>query len=162
MEEFSDLVEQYTPMINSIIRSLLIYKDQDVYFQTGLIALWDAQSIYDPEKGNFLSIAYSMVKGRIQHGLRADTKSNLLACPFEPRSGEIENTLITVDIPFQREFLLDYCEGLTVSQKTWLLLTYEAQMTISEIANHQNVTIAAVYSWRKSTLKKLRTSITRN
>ncbi|MEC2057564.1 sigma-70 family RNA polymerase sigma factor [Peribacillus psychrosaccharolyticus] len=159
MEEFSDIVEQYTPMINRIIRSLMIYKDQDDYFQIGLIALWDAYSLYDPEKGSFLSIAYSMVKGRILHGLRDEAKTNLLVSPFEPGSGQIEETLITEDKPLQHEYLLAYCEGLTESQKNWVLLTFDAQLSISEIAVQQNVTIAAVKSWRRSTLKKLKTSL---
>ena len=121
MEEFSDLVEQYTPMINRIIRSLMIYKDQDDYFQIGLIALWDAYSLYDPEKGSFLSIAYSMVKGRILHGLRDEAKTSLLVSPFEPGSRQIEDTLITEDTPLQHEYLLAYCEGLTESQKNWVV-----------------------------------------
>lgn len=159
MEEFSVIAEQYTPMINRIIRSLMIYKNQDEYFQIGLIALWDAYSIYDPEKGSFLSIAYSMVKGRILHGLRDETKANLFVSPFEPGSGQIENTLLTEDTPLQHEYLLAYCDGLTESQKNWVLLTFDAQMTISEIAVQQNVTIAAVKSWRRSTLKKLRNAL---
>ncbi|WP_158553340.1 sigma-70 family RNA polymerase sigma factor [Peribacillus saganii] len=161
METFSDLAVQYTPLIKSIIRSLSIYKNKEDYFQIGLLALWEAEIKYIPEKGSFLSFAYSIIKGRLLNELKKSHKweeRNQLS--FE------QSGVVGEGIPFQENFLeleqLDcYCAGLTPNQKQWLILANFHQMSITEIAMHMNSTPSAVKSWRRSALKKLRETIER-
>ncbi|MCO0598438.1 hypothetical protein NGI46_13425 [Peribacillus butanolivorans] len=57
---------------------------------------------------------------------------------------------------FVLENILIYTETLTLNQQRWLLQTFVGNKTISEIADMYQVTTAAVKSWRKSALLKLR------
>ncbi|MEC0343621.1 RNA polymerase sigma factor [Peribacillus frigoritolerans] len=57
---------------------------------------------------------------------------------------------------FAIDDILTYTEGLTLNQQRWLLQTYLENKTVTEIAEIYQVTAAAVKSWRKSALNKLR------
>lgn len=46
-------------MIYQIIRSLHIYKNEEEFYQIGLIGLWEAQQRFDEQKGRFFNFAYS-------------------------------------------------------------------------------------------------------
>ena len=51
--EFEQLAANYSKMIYSIIHSLGIYKNQDEFYQIGLISLWEASQQFDEQKGLF-------------------------------------------------------------------------------------------------------------
>ncbi|PLS16462.1 RNA polymerase subunit sigma-24 [Bacillus sp. M6-12] len=160
-KHFSDLAVQYTPLIKSIIRSLSIYKNKEEFFQVGLLALWEAETKYDPQKGTFQTFAYSIIKGRMLNELKKSNKWETRNQLTYEQGGVVGEAL-----PFHANFLeleqLDcYCEGLTVNQKQWLILTYFHRMSITEIAMHTNTTPSAVKSWRRSALKKLKDSVDR-
>ena len=74
MESFDELVEQFTPMIYHVIRSLNIYKNEDEFYQTGVIALWEAHQRFDPDKGKFSTYAYSYMKGKMMTELTKHTR----------------------------------------------------------------------------------------
>ncbi|MDP4171531.1 MAG: sigma factor, partial [Bacillota bacterium] len=63
MESFEELSEQYTPMIHKIMNTLHIFKNKEEFYQLGLIALWEANERFDPQKGSFTTFAYSYIKG---------------------------------------------------------------------------------------------------
>lgn len=153
MEDFSKLADQYSPMIYKIISSLSIYKNKEEFFQIGLIALWEARTKFDPVKGSFLNFAYLMVKGRMLNELRKEHHYDSRNTSFEIESFD---KLLARDEPFPIENLQSYCEGLTGNQARWLILTFQEERTQSEIASQLGVSVAAVKSWRKTALKKLR------
>ncbi|MDQ0974630.1 DNA-directed RNA polymerase specialized sigma subunit [Neobacillus niacini] len=53
MESFDELVVQYQPMIHKIIQSLHIYRNEDEFYQTGLIGLWKLHRLSMNEKAAF-------------------------------------------------------------------------------------------------------------
>lgn len=148
MEDFSKLAIQYTPMIHQIIQTLSIYKNKDDFFQIGLIALWEAQTKFDENKGRFLNFAYTSVKGRMLNELAKQHR--------EERKIPLQMDSYCYDSILQLETILSYTETLTVKQKNWVLLTFIENLSLPEIADKLEVSVAAVKSWRSSALQKLR------
>ncbi|WP_053368334.1 sigma-70 family RNA polymerase sigma factor [Bacillus sp. FJAT-27245] len=158
MESFEYIAHQFAPMINSIIRSLQIYKNKDEFYQVGLIALWEATRGFNPEKGNFEGYAYSFIRGRMLTEL---TKSATFAERNVYQSEEFwELTGEAVeDETLPELLLLSYCKGLTENQKKWVLYTCLDALSIKEIADKENVSVSAVKSWRKGAKEKLKAEI---
>ncbi len=158
MERFEDVVEDYRPMIYHIIKSLQIYKDVEEYFQTGMIALWDAQQRFDPNKGAiFSTYAFSYIKGRIMTDLKNSRK-------LEDRNVYPEESYWEMEVDngeqrLQLANLLFYCTDLTEKQKQWVIYTFYYGMTIQEIAKHERVSPSAVKKWRVGAIPKLKKNI---
>ncbi|MBU8881121.1 sigma-70 family RNA polymerase sigma factor [Bacillus sp. FJAT-29790] len=155
MESFEQLAKQYEPMIHKVMRTLHIYKNQEEFFQLGLIALWDAKKRFNQEKGSFTNYAYSYIKGRL---LTEMTKSNKYqersVYPKEEFWEVIEDPC--VEVPFEVKLLLTYCDQLTENQTKWVLYTCVEDLTVKEIAEKENVSMSAVKAWRKGAKEKLR------
>lgn len=155
MESFEKLATQYELMIHKIMNTLHIYKNKEEFFQLGLIALWEANERFDPEKGGFTNFAYSYIKGRF---LTEMTKKNKHeernVYPKEEFWNAIEDT--SPEQPFEVKFLLSYCETLTDNQTKWVLYTCIDHLTIKEIALKEGVSESAVKAWRKGAKKKLK------
>ena len=156
MDRFSSLSEQFTPMIHHIIRSLSIYKNKEDFFQIGLIALWESQDKYNDAKGQFSNFAYTVIKGRLINELKRQHK-------YDTHIQPVEGASLDVRVPFSLdqeahtiENIMTYTKNLTLNQKRWLILTFIEDKNQYEIASMFNVSIAAVKSWRKTTLHKLR------
>jgi RNA polymerase sigma factor (sigma-70 family) len=156
MEAFDSVHKQYEGMIHKIIRTLNIYKNQEEFYQTGLIALWEAHENFDPEKGTFPPYAYSYIRGRILSALTRDRRTEeRTVFPSKEEFWE----LIEDDHPIEalsRELLLSYCDDLTEKQTKWVVYTALHMLTINEISDLENVSISAVKKWRKGAREKLR------
>ncbi|MEG9295843.1 sigma-70 family RNA polymerase sigma factor [Mangrovibacillus sp. Mu-81] len=156
MESFDSVYKQYEGMIHKIIRSLNIYKNKEEFYQTGLIALWEAHENFDPVKGTFPPYAYSYIRGRILSALTRDSRTEeRTVFPSKEEFWE----LIEDDHPIEaltRELLLSYCDELTENQTKWVVYTSLHMLTISEISDLENVSISAVKKWRKGAREKLR------
>ena len=155
MEDFSKVTAQFTPMIHQIIRSLSIYKNKDDFFQIGLAALWEAQKNYQEEKGKFSSYAYTVIKGRMINELKREKRFEENIRLSGLSGDELGKAAVYQDVYFTSDHLANWAEGLTVNQKRWLFHTLQDYSQL-EIAKHYHVTAAAVKSWRKSALKKLK------
>lgn len=158
MEGFNELAEQYRPMIFHVLQSLNIYKNEDEFFQVALIALWEAQARFDPEKGKFSTYAYSFMKGRIMTELTKQSKmeegnSYPDEAFWETKQDEKEQP------PLQLATLLSYCDRLTKKQKQWVIYTFYFGMSIREIAEEEKVSLSAVKKWRAGALAKIRKNI---
>lgn len=155
MESFERLATQYEPMIHKIMKTLHIYKNQEEFLQLGLISLWEASQGFDPEKGNFTNYAYTYIKGKF---LSEMTKTNKLEeRSFYPKDEfweVIEDP--SAEQPFEVNFILTYCDDLTRNQTKWVLYTCIDNLTISEIAEMENVSVSAVKAWRKGARAKLK------
>ncbi|TMU87516.1 sigma-70 family RNA polymerase sigma factor [Bacillus sp. BHET2] len=158
MESFEELQKNYELMIHKLIHTLHIYKNKDEYYQTGLIALWEAYENFDAEKGAFPAYAYYFVRGRILSQLtsenRNETKSIFKETDFfEVIEDENGNEQLA------QEMVLSYCEDLTENQKKWVMYTCVHMLTISEIAEVENVSNSAVKKWRKGAKDKIKESL---
>ncbi|WP_144461203.1 sigma-70 family RNA polymerase sigma factor [Siminovitchia fortis] len=158
MEGFTELAEQYRPMIYHIMHSLNIYKNEDEFYQIALIALWEAHARFDPEKGKFSTFAYSYMKGRMMTELTRQSKAEEgNAYPddafWETKKDEREQP------PLQLATLLSYCDGLTKKQKQWVVYTFYFGMSVKEIAEEEKVSLSAVKKWRAGAMEKIKVNI---
>ncbi|MGG0716255.1 sigma-70 family RNA polymerase sigma factor [Robertmurraya massiliosenegalensis] len=154
MNDFYELERQYGAMIWKIIHSLHIYKYQGEFYQTGLIALWQASERFDFKKGSFSSYAYSYIRGRILTELTKRHKyEETCATPDEEYWNLLEDN--SAQTPLEKETVLTYCTNLTDNQKKWVLYTSLADLSIREIAEVEHVSESAVKAWRKGARRKL-------
>lgn len=154
MEQFNELEKKYEAMIWKIIHSLHIYKDQQEFFQTGLIALWEAYIGFDEKKGTFTSYAFSFIRGKLMTELtRRKKHEDRSIFPEEEFWSLIEDE--SVNPLLEGETILSYCTQLTEHQKKWVLYTTIADLSIKEIAEIELVSISAVKAWKRGARKKI-------
>ncbi|WP_157950908.1 sigma-70 family RNA polymerase sigma factor [Peribacillus acanthi] len=156
MDSFEILVENCSPIINSIIQSLGIYKNKDEYFQIGLIALWEATEKYDSSKGGFTTFAYSIIRGRILNHLRKEHRYETCNPTYDPQVEEYYSQLSYLPEYLQEEIVWQYCYHLTENQKKWIKGGILERKGIKEIAVEHHVSVETVKSWRKLALANLR------
>lgn len=156
MEPFEQLSKKYSPMIHSIMNQLHIYKNKHEFYQIGLIALWEAQRNFQPEKGAFASYAYSFMKGRMLTELANAKRWEEATAAFleETNAGFLESP--KNHEPLEKEILLSYCKTLTSKQKFWVVAAFYEGLTTKEIAAKANVSESAVKKWKKGALEKLK------
>ncbi|WP_389361696.1 sigma-70 family RNA polymerase sigma factor [Cytobacillus spartinae] len=155
MESFEQLIEQYEAMVWKIIHSLHIYKNVEEFYQTGLIALWEASARFDHEKGSFTSYAYTYIKGKILSEMtRTNKHENQNVYPKEEFWELIEDSKVTPSL--EAELILSLCEDLTPNQKKWVLYTAIADFSLNDIAKLEKVSPSAVKAWRKGAQEKLK------
>ncbi|WP_147534516.1 sigma-70 family RNA polymerase sigma factor [Bacillus marasmi] len=158
MESFDELVDNYTPMIYKIMKSLHIYKNKEEFFQIGLIGLWEAHSRFNSEKGSFLNYAYTYIKGLFLTELIKQNKaSECLDFPDDIFWGNLASPKkeeVTVS-----SYLADLCLPLTAQERIWVHYTCREGLSIKEIAKKEKVSMSAVKNWRKQAREKLRDRI---
>lgn len=159
MESFDDLVIQYKPMIQKIMHSLHIYKNQQEFYQTGLIALWEASQTFDERKGTFSNYAYTSIKGKMLSEMTQNNyyKEKNILPPNEEFWERIEGQDSSLFL--EKETIQTYCEGLTEKEATWVMESYINQLSIKEIAESENVTVSAVKQWKLGALRKLKVKV---
>ncbi|MEH6995635.1 sigma-70 family RNA polymerase sigma factor [Neobacillus drentensis] len=159
MESFDDLVIQYKPMIQKIMHSLHIYKNQQEFYQTGLIALWEASQTFDERKGTFSNYAYTSIKGKMLSEMTQNNhyKEKNILPPKEDFWERIEGQDSSLFL--EKETIQTYCEGLTEKEATWVMESYINQLSIKEIAESENVTVSAVKQWKLGALRKLKVKV---
>ncbi|KQU57522.1 hypothetical protein ASG66_17370 [Bacillus sp. Leaf406] len=156
MEPFELVHEQYSQMIHKIIHTLRIYKNHHDYYQTGLIALWEAYGKFDSSKGTFTSFAYSYIRGRILTELKREAREEERGVELEEGATEAGgDDLDTLAL----ETLLSYCGNLTPNQKKWVISHSLHMLSISEIAELEGVSPEAVKKWRKGARERIRKAI---
>jgi RNA polymerase sigma factor (sigma-70 family) len=154
LDNFYSIQEQFQPMINKIISSLHIYKDKHEFYQTGLIALWEASEHFNADKGEFAPFAYSYIRGRILSEMTNRNKhEEVQSYPKEEFWEAVKDE--RCEEPFPKELLLSYCEVLTDNQTKWVMYSCLNMLTIQEIADLENVSVSAVKKWRKGAKEKL-------
>ncbi|NMD72713.1 sigma-70 family RNA polymerase sigma factor [Bacillus sp. DNRA2] len=155
MESFEELAETYKPMINKIMSSLHIYKNQEEYFQLGLIGLWEASKHFNEEKGSFLNYAYTHIKGRF---LSEMTNQNKREERFYFPTDLFWDTVISLEQ--EREIshsdIAYLCKVLSEPERKWLQYTCIDCLKTKEIAEKEKVSISLVKKWRKNVREKIR------
>jgi RNA polymerase sigma factor (sigma-70 family) len=159
VESFDQLVVQYQPMIHKIIQSLHIYKNKDEFYQTGLIALWEATQAFDERKGNFPNYAYTYMKGKML--LQMNQHNHYNEKHIYQQQGIFDEMDGIEPLHFlEKETIHSYCEGLTEKEAKWVIAMSLDHLSIKEIAERENVSVSAVKQWRAGALRKLRETIT--
>lgn len=162
MESFEQLAAKYEPMIYDIIHRLNIYKNYEEFHQLGLIALWQAWKNHNEEKGNFLSYAYSMVKGHMMIELTKQTKQmDRYVYPEAAFWEFIEDTSSSPSSEITQE-LYKKCSMLSENQLKWLQYTLCDQLSVREIAEKERVSLSAVKNWRQGAREKLKNILKNN
>jgi RNA polymerase sigma factor (sigma-70 family) len=158
VESFDELVVQYQPMIHKIIQSLHIYRNEDEFYQTGLIALWEAKQSFNESKGRFSNYAYAYIKGKM---LTQMTRNNQHQERHVFPETEFWECIKDQESPLflEKETILSYCECLTKKEAKWVLASFVEQLTNKEIAKKENVSLSAVKQWKSGAIRKLREKI---
>ncbi|SFK81436.1 sigma-70 family RNA polymerase sigma factor [Salinicoccus halodurans] len=154
--EFDTRIENYEPMIQSIIGRLSIRFDQDDYMQVGRLAVYNALSTYDDiaARGATESqFVYTRIYQRMIDEIRrvsrytstvSATEDDLL---IESAGGCGADTELRAE-------LRDMLGTLDDRELKWLLLTLDGY-TVVEIAAASGFSVSSVKNWRKSARAKL-------
>ncbi|NLP50669.1 sigma-70 family RNA polymerase sigma factor [Bacillus sp. RO1] len=153
---FESVLDEYTPMIHHIIKTLNIYKDKDRYVHEATIALWEAFCSQDCSKGSFTSYAYSSMRGKLLNHLKKEVRWENTHTFVD----ELPETLSDFFIPTVSN-LEEYTCYLTDKQKKWVVECIVKGKKLEEVAVQEGVTVSAVKSWRAEALKKLRREISK-
>jgi DNA-directed RNA polymerase len=154
------VLEEEAWLIKSAIKDLHIYKNQEEFYQEGLIGLWEAYERFDPSKGaSFRTFAYKTIRGKLLTHLRKAVKNEENMVTF---SAAIEETTIDekATIPFEVELLSYYCEGLSNAQRKWVYKAFLENKGPKQIAAEEGVSLETVKTWRRYALQKIRRNIT--
>jgi len=160
MSPFEEVLEQYEPMISSIIRKLNIYREFEQFRQAGRIALWQAWLRFDETKGDFAPYAYRSIYGALLDELKRETRFSAVHVPAEDDILEVAGTnLDTASIEYNslEELLLN----LTSAEKELLILLYEDRVSQTVCAAHFGISVAGVKKRRERLLAKLRRQLNR-
>ncbi|WP_162356562.1 sigma-70 family RNA polymerase sigma factor [Metabacillus mangrovi] len=152
--KFSELLDLYKPMILHLMKRLCIYRNHEEFFQTACIALWEASNQYLPEKGSKDAYFYLFIKGRLMNEM---TRQNQLISREDLKESVDLDMCTSVPFPHENEPDWDVlAEGLTENQKKWFHYHICLGDTITEIAEKEGTTPAAVKGWRRDALRKLK------
>ena len=101
------------------------------------------------------NIRIEMLNKKIQsHKEKKWETSNSL---LETLDGTLDHTKLQyTDTYFALEDLMHYGQHLTLNQRKWLMGVFYQEMTLRDISLEHSVSLAAVKSWRKSAVKKLK------
>ena len=149
MMEFEQLAANYSKMIYSMIHSLGIYKNQDEFYQIGLISLWEASQHYDEQKGAFPAYLRKSIRGKLLNTLRDDevwNQQNVCSETCDHRGYS--------DRTFEKEMLLDHFYHLTEKQTKWVVMRYYYGLSKRDIAEMENIPVRKVRSWGDLAMKK--------
>ncbi len=151
-EPFEKVLNNFDPLIKSMIRRYSKQQEFDEMYQIGRIALWEAYERFDIEKGHFPAFASRYVSGRF---LQILNKKRLEVVEVEGRSLEEQNSFI---VPFLDDLIIkDYVQNLSDRERLYVNAIILQQESIKELAQREGVSYETVRSWRKCALSKLRT-----
>ncbi|AZB42563.1 sigma-70 family RNA polymerase sigma factor [Bacillus sp. FJAT-42376] len=151
---YSELLERYKPMILHLMKRLSIYRNHEEFFQTASIALWEASNHYQPSKGTMDAYYYLFIKGKLMNEMTRQNRL-LMREDLKDEWGWADSGPDDF-LPAERYDWEDLMKDLTLNQKKWIRNYAFLGLTITEIAQKEGATPAAVKSWRRDAIKKLR------
>jgi RNA polymerase sigma factor (sigma-70 family) len=154
VESFDELVVQYQPMIHKIMHSLHIYRNEEEFYQTGLIGLWEAAQSFDERKGSFSNYAYTYMKGKMLSQMSQNNQFN--EGVIHPKEEFWETIEGNESSYLEKETIKIYCEGLTEKETIWVIAASINQLSIKEIAEREKVSVSAVKQWKSGAIRKLK------
>ena len=159
--DFEQVLEQYKPMISSILRKAHIYKNHEHYRQAARIALWKAWRNFDVTKGSFTPYAYRMMLTTVYTAMRKDNAYSESQIPFE--KDKLTNLVQDTDLKtMQHDYtaaLEILAELLTADEFELLKDLYVHQYKYDELTTKYNASVAALKKRRDRILKNLRVKL---
>ncbi|HSJ37593.1 MAG TPA: sigma factor [Planococcus sp. (in: firmicutes)] len=154
MEDFNEVEQRYAPMISALIRKLHIYRDYEVYRQVGKVALWQAWSRFDGDKGDFTPFAFRTVHGAMLDELAREGRYAKL---FLLSEGEHFEDL---EMPVQDEKLPDWIRGVPLRETEKKLLNelFVEDKGIKQLAGLYGLSVAGMKKRRARLLEKIKES----
>ncbi|CAI9395156.1 sigma-70 family RNA polymerase sigma factor [Niallia sp. Sow4_A1] len=154
---YDQLVEEFTPMINHMMKKLTIYKDKQDFFQIGLISIWETTKTFNPEKGKYSNYLYRHMWGRFLDELKRRTReAERNAYPSEEFWEVMESPILYRE---EEDYVKGLCKELSEGETTWVVDTFVHQLTVKEIAQKERVSPSAVKWWRKGAKEKLKRTL---
>lgn len=158
METFDQVLEQYTPMIYSVMKKAKIYKNHEHYRHCATVALWEAWRKYDPTYGPFAPFAYRTMLTTIY---REMSKENQYAAHYASYE---KDTLTFLAHQKQRkngesgcpDLFLELAALVTKEEMELLMDIYYYRYTFEELEKKYGVTAHAIRKRRDRLMKRLR------
>lgn len=158
MESFEQVLDQFRPMIFSVLRRAKVYKDFDYYEHCATVALWEAWRNYNPEIGDFAPYAYRVMLTTIYSEM---TKENR----FTERHVPIEKDKLTIlsehmerknAAPPCSSFLCKVRSMLTKEEYDLLMDLYHHRYKYEELTHKYGASIYALKKRRDRIMARLR------
>ncbi len=161
LPDFQRTYEEEEWLIHYVIQQLHLYKNQDEFYQEGLIGLWEAYVRFDERHGaSFRTFAFRTIRGKLLTQLQKSKRvEDRQATLTEPMIDTTEDQQLV--IPLEREGILEYCEGLTYEQRRWVILHFLECKGPNQIAREEGVSKDTVKSWRRYALQRIKRNIER-
>lgn len=158
METFEQVLEQYSPMISSVLRRAHVYKNHEYFRSCAVIALWQAWENYNPERGLFAPYAYRMMLTTIFTEMKKDNQYSEHQIAFDKDKlshlSQINQVKTQTICPFEQ--LEDVLSELSETERKLLVDLYIHQYTYKELAKRDQVSVAALKKRRDRLFKRLR------
>ncbi|SEI78641.1 Sigma-70, region 4 [Bhargavaea ginsengi] len=160
-----DLIMQYEPMISAMLRQLNIRRDHDNFRQAARLALCQACSRYDSNRGHFAPFAYRTIRGAMLDELKKESRHADAGSAVGP---EVLEALVGrhgphADAPLPDDRLPLLREALArLPEEDRLLLTrlFAERMPYAECARIAGISIPGIKKRRERILARLRNQIT--
>ena len=156
---FNEVLTQYEPMISASLRKLNIYRDHESFKQAGRIALWQAWTRFDEEKGAFTPFAYRSIRGAMLDEMKKENR-------FEENVSQAEDdfleALSQIENPISEAWSdeLDRAfEILTMEERQLIQWLFVERRTQVECAEKAGISKAGIKKRRERILKKLKESL---
>ena len=155
MTTFEESLIHFEPMISACIRKLNIYKNHELYRQSGRIALWQAWIKFDSERGEFAPYAYRCIYGAILDELKKEKRVEETIHPVEEETLTVlvEQTLVK---SIENEDLAVALEKLSENERDLILWIFIEGISLQQAATRAGITIPGIKKRRERMLIKLR------
>lgn len=168
---FEEILQQYAPLLYGTLKKYGASQrtDQEDLLQEGRLALWDAYTRYEHQKGSFSAYASKYVRGRVlrylskqykhdnhqAHRLRGEKDMGEEALEWELPDTTAERE---VSSSVEKEWLKELASTLSAREQLIFYRHLLEQETLKDISVTEKVSYETVKTWKKRALKKLRHS----
>lgn len=154
MKDFKEVEIQYAPMISALIRKMHVYRDYDIYRQVGKVALWQAWTRFDDEKGDFTPFAFRTIHGAMLDELgREGRYAKLFILSEGDHFDELEASVHDDKLP-------EWLETIALKEKERKLLVglFVEDKSIRELAALYGISVAGMKKRKERLLGKIAAS----
>ncbi|MFC4557572.1 sigma factor [Virgibacillus kekensis] len=152
---FMEVVEQNEKRIYFFIHKMGIKDQYGDYYQEGLFALWSAYKTFDPAKGEFSTYLNHQIRYRLAD-LKRTTHQRFTRDKFLSEALKWNMPTSITETP-NDPFLWERVQSqMTVNQWKWVYYNIILDKSLKSIAEQENMTVDAVKSWGRQSIRKLR------